>query len=211
MKDLAIYGAGGLGREIYCMLKNAPSSENKWNFIGFFDDNFEAGIKNYYGKYLGGMKEINIWETPLDVAVAVGSGETVKKIVEKISNPLVNFPNIICGSKFADENNFIIGKGNIIKNSSFSCNVKIGDFNLMNNQVAFGHDCIVGDFNTFMPNVRISGEVCIGNNNFFGVGSIVLQQITISHHVKLGAGSVLMKKAKPGCLYIGNPAKIFTI
>lgn len=211
MANLAIYGAGGLGREIYCMIKNDPCSREKWNFVGFFDDNFEAGKKNEYGMYLGDIHEINAWKTPLEVAIAVGSGETVKKIVENITNPLVNFPNIICGTKFADENNFSIGKGNIIKNSSFSCNVTIGNFNLMNSNVIFGHDCIVGDYNTFMPGVRVSGEVCIGDNNFFGVGSIILQQIKVSHNTKLGAGSVLMRKAKPDCLYIGNPAKIIKL
>ena len=211
MTDLAIYGAGGLGREIYCMIKNDRVASEKWNIIGFFDDNKEPGSCNEYGTVLGSMDEINAWTTPLDVVIAIGQGETVKKIVEQINNPMINFPNLICGTSFADHNNFSIGRGNIIKNSSFSCNVHIGSFNLLNNNVAFGHDCNVGDFNTFMPGVRISGEVSIGDCTFFGVGSIVLQQIKISNHTKLGAGSVLMRKPKAGCLYIGVPAKLFTL
>ena len=211
MSDFAIYGAGGLGREIFCMIRNNQSSFKHLNFIGFFDDYIKVGYRNEYGVVLGGMKELNSWTSPLDIIVAVGSGDTVRKIVEDINNPMISFPNIICGSVFADKDNFSIGHGNIIKNSSFSCNVKIGNFNLMNNQVAFGHDCIVGDYNTFMPGVKVSGEVCIGDNNFFGVGAIILQQLKISNHVKLGAGSVLMRKPKPDSLYIGNPAKIFKL
>ena len=93
MTDLAIYGAGGLGREIYCMIKNDRVASEKWHIIGFFDDNKEIG----------------------------------------------------------------------------SCNVSIGSFNLLNNNVAFGHDCVVGNFNTFMPGVRISGDVSMGDSNYFGV------------------------------------------
>lgn len=209
--DLVIYGAGGLGREIYCMIKNLPSEDNHWNILGFFDDNMEKGSSNEYGTVLGGIEEVNNWPTPLDVVIAIGSGAVVKEIVNKITNPLVNYPNIISGTAIADKNNFIIGHGNIVKNSSFSCHVSIGNFNLMNNHVFFGHDCTVGDFNTFMPCVRVSGDVSIGDNNFLGVGSIVLQGIKISQNVRLGAGGVLMKTPKPNCLYIGNPAKLFTL
>ena len=41
MKDIAIYGAGGFGREIACLIQMINKSEKKpkWNIVGFFDDN----------------------------------------------------------------------------------------------------------------------------------------------------------------------------
>ena len=43
MKDIAIFGAGGFGREVACLIRiiNESASEPKWNLIGFFDDNPE--------------------------------------------------------------------------------------------------------------------------------------------------------------------------
>ena len=39
MNDIAIYGAGGYGREIACLINNKINSEVKeWNLVGFFDD-----------------------------------------------------------------------------------------------------------------------------------------------------------------------------
>ena len=40
MKDIAIYGAGGLGREVACLIRMINESKEipEWNFIGFFDD-----------------------------------------------------------------------------------------------------------------------------------------------------------------------------
>lgn len=40
MKDIAIYGAGGFGREVASLIKRINRIENQWNFVGFFDDDF---------------------------------------------------------------------------------------------------------------------------------------------------------------------------
>ena len=48
MKDLAIYGAGGFGREIFCYLRKMKQHEPSWNFVGFFDDGKEKGTNNEY-------------------------------------------------------------------------------------------------------------------------------------------------------------------
>lgn len=36
MKDIAIYGAGGFGREVASLIKRINRIENQWNFVGFF-------------------------------------------------------------------------------------------------------------------------------------------------------------------------------
>lgn len=38
MKDIAIYGAGGFGREVACLLNAINANDAIWNLIGFFDD-----------------------------------------------------------------------------------------------------------------------------------------------------------------------------
>lgn len=210
MKKIAIYGAGGFGREVACLLNKINEAEPTWELIGFFDDGFSIGTPvSHFGKVIGGIDELNAFPEELSVAITIGNPQTVLSIVSRISNPKVDFPNIISPTVyFSDPESFRIGKGNIIqKHCSFSCDVTIGDFNVMDGADVFGHDDVVGSFNTFMPAMRISGEVTIGNQNFFGVGSIILQQIKIGDEVRLGAGSVLMRKPKNGCLYIGNPAK----
>ena len=210
MKDLAIFGAGGFGKEVACLIKIINKETPKWNLVGFFDDGKEKGMKvSHYGNVLGGMEELNEWDTPIDIAIAIGSPNIVQKIAQSVVNPLVNFPNVIHPSfNIVDTESFKIGKGNIIQRNCFvSCDVSIGDFNVFNGTVSMGHDDKIGSFNTFMPGVRVSGEVVVGEGNFFGVGSIILQQIKIGNNIRLGAGSVLMTKPKDGNLYIGNPAK----
>jgi len=210
MKDIVIFGAGGLGREVACLLKRINAVEPTWNLLGFYDDGVTAGSKNEYGTVLGATDSLLAVASPLAVAVAIGSPKTVKTIVERLqANPHLEFPNLISPEfSISDPDNYIIGMGNIIqRNCTISCNVTIGDFNIFNTGIGLGHDAKVGNYNSFMPGVKISGEVTIGDANFFGVGSIVLQQLSVGDGIRLGAGSVLMRKAKDNTLYMGNPAR----
>lgn len=208
MKDIAIYGAGGFGREIACLLRLINEKEAQWNLIGFFDDGKEIGYTNEYGKVLGGIHELNAWDTPISIVMAIGTSKCVMKIISNIENSFIDFPNIIAPDIcFLDKNNCFLGRGNIFGLDCFvSCNVHVGNFNIFNGSVAIGHDVCIGNYNSFMPAVRISGDVNIGCMNLFGVYSVVLQGIGVGNNTTIGANSFILKKTKDGQTYIGNPA-----
>lgn len=212
-KKIAIYGAGGLGKEVAGGIYRINKTGNsQWEIIGFFDDNKPVGFEvSHYGKVLGGIKELNAIDEPLALAIAVGNPSSRKYIHDRISNPKVYFPNLIAPSfRILDSKTFKIGEGNIIQdNCSVTCDVEIGNYNVLNGSNAMGHDVTVGDFNVFMPGVRLSGEVGVGCCNLLGVDSVVLQRVKIGDNVTLGAGSVMMTKPKDGYTYIGIPAKKF--
>lgn len=212
MRDIAIYGAGGFGREIACLINriNESSEHPIWSFIGYFDDGVCPTNDFPYGPVIGDINVLNSWETPLDICIAIGSPHIIEKIVNKIINPKIDFPNIIGPDNiFLDEKSFNLGKGNIICSGClFSCNTTIGNFNQFNNHITIGHDSHIGNFNSFMPGVRISGEVSIGNRNFWGFNSGILQQKNVGDDVIVGAGSILLRKPKDGCTYVGVPATI---
>lgn len=211
MKDIAIFGAGGFGKEVACLINRINEVDHLWNLIGFFDDNPELKGKmiSHFAPCIGGVKDLNEYKNDLNVVIALGNPTTMKKVVKSIGNTKIHFPNLIHPNvRYSDIETFTIGKGNIIQGGcTFSCDVEIGDFNVLNGSVVLGHDAKIGNFNTLMPAVRISGEVTVGDHNFFGVGAIVLQQIKIGNDIRLGAGSVLMTKPKDGNLYMGVPAR----
>ena len=211
LKNIAIYGAGGFGREVACTINKINEKEPTWNLVGFFDDGVDKGkMVSHFGPVLGGIDELNAYQDEIDVVIAIGNPMTVKSVVERIVNEKVEFPNLIHPSViFADKESFSIGKGNIMQREcSMSCDVRLGDFNVLNSSVVFGHDANVGSFNSFMSGVRISGQVAMDDCNFFGVNSVVLQQIRMKSKVRLAAGSILMTKPKENSLYMGIPAKI---
>lgn len=211
MKDIAIFGAGGFGKEVALMIKRINEAGNdNWNLIGFFDDGKDKGYKvSHLGEVLGGMDELNTWDKELSLVIAIGNTTTLLRVRERITNTKILFPNVIDPSvKIIDHETFSIGQGNIIQQGCrFSCDVTIGNFNVMNSDIVAGHDVTIGDYNVIMPDIRISGEVSIGTQCLIGVGSIILQQTKIGTGVRLAAGSVLLTKPKDNSLYMGNPAK----
>ena len=210
MKKIAIYGAGGFGREVACLIRIINEQSPEWELVGFFDDGIEKDTKNEYGVVLGGIDEVNSYPEELAIVIAIASPKIVEKIVGNITSSKIYYPNIISPDViYLDEKNMSIGKGNIICiGCSLSCNVHLGDFNILNGFISIGHDTVIHDYNAFMPDVKISGEVKIGKRNFFGVGSIVLQQLSIGNDTVIGANSLILRKTKDGMTYIGNPAKI---
>ena len=212
MKDIAIYGAGGFGKEIALMIQRINKNGGDWNLIGFFDDGKDVGFQvSHLGNVLGNKETLNTWPTILAVGIAVGSTEYLSLIKEGINNANIWFPNLLDPSvNITDPESFKIGVGNIIQqNCRFSSDVTIGSFNVMNSDTVVGHDATIGDYNVIMPDIRISGEVSIGTHCLIGVGSIILQQIKIGSGVRLAPGSVLLTKPKDNSLYMGNPAKLF--
>jgi sugar O-acyltransferase (sialic acid O-acetyltransferase NeuD family) len=212
MNDIFIYGAGGFGREIACLLNVINKVQPTWNWIGFLDDGIAPGTGNEYGKVLGGLDILNAWPKKVAVAIAIASPGIVEKLVNQIVNHHVYFPNIIAPNVlFFDKNNVIMGQGNILTfGCRLSCNVTLGNFNLLNGQVSLGHDVKLGNFNMLQPEVRISGETTVCDSNFFGVRSLVLQGIKIGNHTRIGTSSVVMRNTKDGMTYFGNPAKMIS-
>jgi len=212
MKDIAVFGAGGFGREVACLIRiiNENLSEPRWNFIGFFDDDSNLhGTRNDYGEILGGRGLLNSWKKPLDVAIGIGSPEVIRLLASGIVNPNIDFPNVIAPNvQWLDKDNVRIGRGNVICSGCLiSCNVELGNFNVLNGFISVGHDTTIENYNVIMPSCNISGGVVIGDCNFMGLKSAVLQYLKIGNNVKLGTGSILMRNAKDGYLYIGIPAQ----
>lgn len=210
--NIAIYGAGGFGKEVACLIRRINAAGGDWHLIGFCDDTKPAGTQvSSYGTVLGGMELLTKTSEPLAVAIAINENRAVRRIRESISNTLITFPNLIDPSLFwVDRDTVKMGEGNIIQNHCMiSCDVTIGSFNLINDHVVVGHDNTIGDFNGLMPGAHLSGGITIGNNNLLGAACVVLQGMTIGDGVTLGANSVLMTTPRNNCTYLGVPARKF--
>ena len=209
---IAIYGAGGFGKEVACLIRRINDHGGDWQLIGFFDDTKHEGVQiSSYGTVLGGMDKLIDVSEPLAVAIAINDNKVVRRIREEITNPLISFPNLIDPSTFlVDEHTVTMGEGNIIQNNCMiSCDVTIGSFNLFNDHVVVGHDNVIGNFNGLMPAAHLSGGITIGDNNLLGVASVVLQGMVIGNGVTLGANSVLMTQPRDNNTYLGVPARKF--
>lgn len=209
MKDIAIFGAGGFGREVKTIIdKINVEHPNTYNFLGFYDDGILKGTEINGFPVLGGVSELNQIETDLELVISIGDPRIKKKVLNKISNSKINFPIIIHPNASISSDDVEIGKGTIICEATIiTCNIKIGEFVIFNLMCTVGHDTIIEDFCAFMPSVNISGEVHIHKNVYVGTGAKIINLLEIGENTIVGAGAVVSKTLPSNCTAVGIPAK----
>lgn len=209
MKDIAIFGAGGFGREILTLIENINDVASSWNIIGFFDDGHPKGeIINGY-PVLGGVDVLNTWQKAIAVTIAIGDPDVKKRIHGNIHNTMVEYPTLIHPSVVLGNKDLIqIGKGCILcAGNILTTNIRIDDFVLLNLACTVGHDTVIKDFSAFMPSCNISGEVIIEEGVFCGTGVKIINQMTIGENTTVGAGAVITKSLPANCVAVGMPAR----
>ena len=209
MKDLAIFGVGGFGREVLALIQNINRVEPQWNILGFFDDGYEKGVRINGYPTLGTSEDLNEWDSEIAIAMSIGSPVIKKEILDKIHNPKVIYPTLIHPSAWIGDTHYVeIGKGCIIcAGNLITTNIKIQDFVILNLGCTVGHDTVIKDYAAFMPSVNISGEVIIGEGVYVGTGAKIINQLEIGDYAVVGAGAVVAKTIPSNCTAVGVPAK----
>lgn len=208
MKNIAIIGAGGFGREVKTILDDCNKIKPEFNFVGFYDDGLEKGTMVNGYPVLGGVEDLNRVTETLCVALGVGDPKTKSKIVEKISNPKIQYPTILHPSAIIGYDEVTIGQGTIIcAGSIVTCSITIESFVTLNLMCTVGHDTHIGAFSSFMPAVNISGEVKIMEKVYVGTGAKIINQLEIGTETIVGAGAVVSRSLPEKCTAVGIPAK----
>lgn len=209
MHDLAIYGAGGLGREVALMLKQINTYKPEWNVIGFFDDG-KIKTEVIDGlEVVGGIKEINGWKKKLSLCIAIADPVTRESISSKIDNKNIMYPSLIHPASNTGSKDNRIGKGCIITQGCiFTTGIVLGDFVIINLLTTIGHDVTIGSFGSVMPGCSISGNVTIGSGTLIGTGVRILQNLSIGKYCKIGAGAVITKNFGDRLTVVGVPGKV---
>ncbi|MBQ3149845.1 MAG: acetyltransferase [Clostridia bacterium] len=210
MKDIVIFGCGGLGREVLFQLQEQNKISAEYNILGFCDDNASLHGKSLSDyPVLGGSEYLLNYDSPLCVVIAVGKPHIRRLIYNKISEnknicfPTVTAPGAVCSDRVK------IGKGCII--GFFSCmtvDIEIGDFALISNHCNVGHDAVLGDFVTLYPAVHVSGNVHIGTECEIGVGSNIIQGLSLGDRTVIGAGAAVVSDIEGDCTAVGVPARV---
>lgn len=210
MKKIAIFGAGGFGREVKMLINQINISKKVYDFIGYFDDGKEKGKLVNGFPILGGVQELNNLNlAELNIVFAVGNPLVKKKIIEKINNQHLKYPVLIHPNVLIGKYEVNIGEGSIIcAGTIITVNINIGKHVILNLSCTVGHDTNIGDFSSFMPSVNISGEVSIKECVYVGTGAEIINQLEIGENTIIGSGAVVSKTLPANCTAVGVPAKV---
>ncbi len=200
---LAIYGAGGLGRELSTWIRR----KEQYDLIGFIDDNIAPGEER------AGLPVLDTHPSAIAKNIKgliFGIAEPVVKqaIFQRLALAGVEFPSIMHDSIHDLDESITVGEGVVITQGvTLTRDIVIGDHAILNINSTVGHDVRLGDFTSIMPGANISGNVQIGPGTLVGSGAVILQGIKIGSNVKVGAGAVVTKNIPDGEIVVGIPAR----
>jgi sugar O-acyltransferase (sialic acid O-acetyltransferase NeuD family) len=186
---IAVYGAGGLGKEFRGMI-----DEMDLSFAGYVDDLTRPNPR----------ADLNDSD---DVIIAIANSDHRERVVNKLKSHSFPFRSLVHPSVLIQPS-VDLGRGCVIcPGVRITVDIKIGEFAIINLNATIGHDVKIGDFVSIMPSVNISGNVTIGDKAFIGSGATILQGLTIGEGATVGAGAVVTKDVAPGITVIGVPAR----
>ena len=213
MKDIVIFGAGGLAREIAFLIEDINHSANKpvWNILGFVETDHQL-INKQVGKYVVFCAEDDLlnYDETICAVIGIGNPKIIQKIVSKFQGVQnIVFPNIIHPQTIWDQMRIQLGHGNVIcAGNILTTDVVIGSFNLINLHCTIGHDTVIHDGSVINPGANISGGVVIHSGCLIGTGATILQYKTIGEGATVGAGTLVNKDVEPGTTVVGVPARV---
>ena len=198
MKKLAIFGCGGLGRELAQWISEC--GQNEVVFVvdeEFIDQRHVDGIPvTTLSEFSGDGYE---W------FVAVGEPGFRKTFVEKTQGNL-QFATFIHPTARVGRTSYVEAGAIIGPGVGISVNVHIGSHTIVNAKSTIGHDSRIGNFVTIAPHVAIMGNCTVGTESFIGTSSSLKEGITIAKESIIGMGSVVISNLDTG-VYVGNPAR----
>lgn len=208
IRDLAIYGAGGFGREMALMVEQMNAVRKEWELIGFFDDGRERHEAVDGLPVLGGMDDLNKWATSIAVVVALADPQTRKRVVSNIRNSRVDFPVAIHPNSMTGSSRNKFGRGSIITAGCIlTSGIEFDEFVIVNLLCTIGHDVKVGSHTSIMPGCNISGAVRIGEGCLIGTGAQILQNLSVGDDSRVGAGAVVIEDVGSRKTVVGVPAR----
>lgn len=210
MKDIVVYGAGGLAREVEWLIRRINKVTPTWNFVGYVVT-FSSQLGEYDSKEkVVGDETWLLTKPQIHVAVGIGTPKHRVAIDSRLRQHLTDdrFPVLIDPSVIYDEESCSFEPGVIIAAGSIlTVNIAIQRCAFINLDCTIGHETKIGPGSVLNPSVNVSGGVNMESSVLVGTGAQILQYVSIAEGASVGAGAVVTKNVAPNTTVVGIPAK----
>ncbi|MCL4499414.1 MAG: acetyltransferase [Chloroflexi bacterium] len=211
MRKIAIFGAGGLAREIASFIRDLSQAGQEYEILGFVVED-----ESLFGREVAGLPIIPGVERLLergdatDAVIAIGRSAIIRKIAndERLLGAGLNFPNLIHRRAILDGGGVSMGNGNIIcQGSILTTDIVLGSFNVVNYGCTIGHDVRIGDYCVINPGANVAGFVEIRSGVLVGTGAQILEYRKVGENATVGAGAVVTRDVPQSQVVVGVPAR----
>jgi len=206
LNTLAIYGVGGVGREVLELAGIINRISASWRDFVFIDDgdvpSVVRGIPVY--KY---EEAKALYGDSLEIAIGVGEPTTREKLFAKIASDGFYSPTLIHPNVYIPAST-TVGNGIVIQSDCFvSCDVTIKDHVYLQPRCNVGHDCVLEEGCIISAFGNLAGAVHIGRCTYIGMGVAIKELVSIGDYTIIGMSSSVYKDIPDNVIAVGNPAR----
>ncbi len=197
---LAIYCAGGLGKEIVALARGV----SRWDYIIFVDDVTDADW--YEGAKVYRFDEVRDLPDKVEFIIANGEPHTREALYQKIKAEGYSMATVL-GAGCSLLPSVEISEGCILYDCGVSANVRIGPNVLINTKAIIGHDVVIDAHSVISAFCFLGGFTTIGKCVYMAPGSMAKDRIRIGDDAIISLGAVALRHVKEKSIMIGNPAR----
>ena len=205
---LAIYGAGGLGREVLELAGMINSAQKRWDGYVFVDD---ADITEViHGCRVLKLNELNKYASVdnCEVVIAVGEPHVRALLWNKIKNMGLQLATLIHPNVHIPESTNIAEGVVICSNAFISCDVRIHENAYIQPMAAVGHDSVIGAHTVLSIFSSIAGGCRIGSESYLAMSVPVKEGLSVGNSSIVGMGAVVLRDIPDNVIALGNPARV---
>jgi sugar O-acyltransferase (sialic acid O-acetyltransferase NeuD family) len=211
MKSIAVFGAGGFGREVAWIVEACAKAGAAERVVCFLDDKAQPG-QSLMGYPVLTPDQAKSQLADLEVVVGIGTPKTKETVAEKARALGFRFYTAIHPGAHFRKEGLEIGEGSTIcAGVVMTTDIVIGRHCQVNIGTTIGHDCVLGDYATITPGVNLTGRVHVGRRAYIGIGANLVcrsttEPLVIGDDAIVAAGAVVLKNVAPGTMVAGIPA-----
>ncbi|MCX7140574.1 MAG: acetyltransferase [Proteobacteria bacterium] len=207
-RRLAIFGAGGHGRELAWL---AELVGWKRSDLCFVVDKPAYRVKHVNGLAVCLLDDAIALGEEAGYVVALGDALARERSVILCERAGLTPVSLIHpGIELSPSVN--IGQGSVIcAGTILTTNIHIGRHVHINIGCTISHDAEVAEFATLSPGVHIAGHVSVGRRAFIGIGAVIIngsenERLVIGDDAVIAAGACVTCSVEAGAMVAGVPA-----
>ncbi|MCL1890162.1 MAG: hypothetical protein FWF99_06665 [Desulfovibrionaceae bacterium] len=204
---LAVYGAGGAGRELRDLARQMDVFAGREREIIFVDDLLNGPL--FEESRLYSFTKARELFSPPDLRFVIGLGEPEERasLAEKVLAAGYAMENLIHPSARPPDS-VRLGRGVALYPGVFlACDVCLEDNVLIMASAAVSHDAYVGAHSVCAAGAKIAGHCRVGRRCFLGMNCAVRENTRIGDGGVVGMGTVVLEDVEENMLVIGNPGR----
>lgn len=200
---LAIYGAGGLGREVLELAREINATESRWDALCFIDDNPRVD-------QLNGCPVVPLHALIPDdyeIVIAVGEPSLRSTLRQRAFQSGFRLATLVhSGARLSPS--CTLGEGCVISFGAFiSCDTVISHNVHLQPNASLGHDCHIGQDSIISSYANLAGKCRIGERVFIGMNAAIRETTSIGDDTIISMGAVVFNDIAPAMIVMGNPAR----